>query len=583
MEASSVCRACIDTHFCRDKGHALCPTCGTNLGANPGEKLRPDSHLADLVLKLFPLEQPQPASQHHHNHHHRHHPPHQHELPRQHQHQHQHEKRGEGGGKGPGGAGGAPPAGVKAVEPEPLVTPQPEAPPRKRFKLAKGRSSSVNGQHEEGNSRGEWGGLLRRGAAVPPGSAAGMTRRATPGGGGAHPTPAHVHVHAHTSVRMLAEKVARGELEPLSVVHELERLGGGDLLEGMLPPPSASPPPVAAPAPPPAAPPPAAATATAAGPFINGLTPSPSPSLLLPGLLRSQGDPLYSATSFHWSSPHRLAPGYDNSAERAMEEQQQQQQQQWQWKSQHSRQHRSLPHGPSPPLLPPSPTPNSPTPAPTLTATATATGPTACCAPPGEPLGGERGKTQTHLEKEKTKKEKREKTKGDVDGFKAAYTSPPLLQSWHTKAEMRQQMEGERGLGAPLLVGAEADDESSTHMWIELQAWREKATPQRQLAELPKKYLKARNREMPISKVRQYVAQNLGMRNPSHVEMLCRGQPLLPALKLQQVLNFWNETVCDEASPTAGSDNRAAGSQELERSSGNNQRLVLSYRGSFTR
>lgn len=55
-------------------------------------------------------------------------------------------------------------------------------------------------------------------------------------------------------------------------------------------------------------------------------------------------------------------------------------------------------------------------------------------------------------------------------------------------------------------------------------------------------YLRIKDGKMPVSSIQKYLVKKLDLKSEAEVEILCRGQPVLPTQQLQNLVDLWFRT-----------------------------------------
>ncbi|KAG2694051.1 hypothetical protein I3760_08G123200 [Carya illinoinensis] len=79
-------------------------------------------------------------------------------------------------------------------------------------------------------------------------------------------------------------------------------------------------------------------------------------------------------------------------------------------------------------------------------------------------------------------------------------------------------------------------------------------------------YLRIKDGKMPVSFIQKYLVKKLNLTSEAEVEIMCRGQPVIPSLQLHNVVDLWFQT--------ASTSKKVAASVG---SSGNDFVMALSY------
>ncbi|XP_057967483.1 E3 ubiquitin protein ligase DRIP1-like [Malania oleifera] len=80
-------------------------------------------------------------------------------------------------------------------------------------------------------------------------------------------------------------------------------------------------------------------------------------------------------------------------------------------------------------------------------------------------------------------------------------------------------------------------------IWFSLIACDDKA--ELALPQIPKRYIHTKHGNLPVSYIGKYLATKLNLKHESEVEILCFGQPLLPNLSLQNLVEIWAQATAN--------------------------------------
>ncbi|CAN1233524.1 E3 ubiquitin protein ligase DRIP2, partial [Linum perenne] len=75
-------------------------------------------------------------------------------------------------------------------------------------------------------------------------------------------------------------------------------------------------------------------------------------------------------------------------------------------------------------------------------------------------------------------------------------------------------------------------------VWFSLVASNDK-NEDASLPQIPTPYLRIKDGKMPVSFIQKYLVKKLDLSNEAEVEIMCRGQPVVPTLQLQNLVDLW--------------------------------------------
>ncbi|XP_008456088.1 E3 ubiquitin protein ligase DRIP2-like isoform X5 [Cucumis melo] len=123
---------------------------------------------------------------------------------------------------------------------------------------------------------------------------------------------------------------------------------------------------------------------------------------------------------------------------------------------------------------------------------------------------------------------------------------PETMKRKRLRATARNKAAASGELGSPaqlVLDASAAKCRRNSPIWFTLIAsedsFRKGGFP---LPQISTPYLRIKDGKMPVSSIQKYLVKKLDLKSEAEVEILCRGQPVLPTQQLQNLVDLWFRT-----------------------------------------
>ncbi|CAN1233530.1 E3 ubiquitin protein ligase DRIP2 [Linum perenne] len=127
------------------------------------------------------------------------------------------------------------------------------------------------------------------------------------------------------------------------------------------------------------------------------------------------------------------------------------------------------------------------------------------------------------------------------DEFKDTNPDPPPVKRRRlTAARRRAAMSEELSASTQVILDAAMRNGNRRDLpvWFSLVASNDK-NEDASLPQIPTPYLRIKDGKMPVSFIQKYLVKKLDLSNEAEVEIMCRGQPVVPTLQLQNLVDLW--------------------------------------------
>ncbi|CAN1233523.1 E3 ubiquitin protein ligase DRIP2, partial [Linum perenne] len=129
----------------------------------------------------------------------------------------------------------------------------------------------------------------------------------------------------------------------------------------------------------------------------------------------------------------------------------------------------------------------------------------------------------------------------EMDEFKDTNPDPPPVKRRRlTAARRRAAMSEELSASTQVILDAAMRNGNRRDLpvWFSLVASNDK-NEDASLPQIPTPYLRIKDGKMPVSFIQKYLVKKLDLSNEAEVEIMCRGQPVVPTLQLQNLVDLW--------------------------------------------
>ncbi|XP_062084463.1 E3 ubiquitin protein ligase DRIP2-like [Humulus lupulus] len=149
--------------------------------------------------------------------------------------------------------------------------------------------------------------------------------------------------------------------------------------------------------------------------------------------------------------------------------------------------------------------------------------------------------SQSYMPKTKIKEPEQAKVKNNSNG--TSLLPGPVKRRRLRAANRNRAASSGESASAQVMLDASGANRSrrNSPIWFSLVASEER----KGVASLPQIsacYLRIKDGKMPVSFIQKYLVKKLELKDEAEVEILCRGQPVLPSLPLQNLVDLWFRT-----------------------------------------
>uniref|UniRef100_A0A803PZN9 RING-type domain-containing protein n=1 Tax=Cannabis sativa TaxID=3483 RepID=A0A803PZN9_CANSA len=149
--------------------------------------------------------------------------------------------------------------------------------------------------------------------------------------------------------------------------------------------------------------------------------------------------------------------------------------------------------------------------------------------------------SQSYEPKTKTKESEQTKVKNNGNGT-TVLPGPVKRRRMRAANRKRAASSGESASAQVMLDASGANrDRRDSPIWFSLVASEDKKG-EVSLPQISACYLRIKDGKMPVSFIQKYLVKKLDLKEETEVEILCRGQPVLPTLPLQNLVDLWFRT-----------------------------------------
>ncbi|CAN1765848.1 E3 ubiquitin protein ligase DRIP2 [Linum perenne] len=138
--------------------------------------------------------------------------------------------------------------------------------------------------------------------------------------------------------------------------------------------------------------------------------------------------------------------------------------------------------------------------------------------------------------------------------------TPPVKRRRLTAASQRKEaMADGLSASAQLMLDAAMNNRRNCSVWFSLVATTDDKNVDTSLPQIPACYLRIKDSKMLVSSIQKYIVKKLELSNENEVEIMCRGEPVVPTLQLQKLVDLWfmnnatTKKVAAAAAPSVGS------------------------------
>ncbi|CAN1271242.1 E3 ubiquitin protein ligase DRIP2, partial [Linum perenne] len=116
--------------------------------------------------------------------------------------------------------------------------------------------------------------------------------------------------------------------------------------------------------------------------------------------------------------------------------------------------------------------------------------------------------------------------------------TPPVKRRRLTAASQRKEaMADGLSASAQLMLDAAMNNRRNCSVWFSLVATTKNVDTS--LPQIPACYLRIKDSKMLVSSIQKYIVKKLELSNENEVEIMCRGEPVVPTLQLQKLVDLW--------------------------------------------
>ncbi|CAK9323503.1 unnamed protein product [Citrullus colocynthis] len=157
---------------------------------------------------------------------------------------------------------------------------------------------------------------------------------------------------------------------------------------------------------------------------------------------------------------------------------------------------------------------------------------------PGE-VDGSEAQASKSRNREGKRKQKRENGKTRADPVSPETEKPKKLRRVRQK---RESFYGDSSLTPQVVLDASSarHERKAGPIWLSLIASDQEGDVS--LPQIPAKYLRIKDRNLPVSFVQKYLMRKLDLPSESEVEVKCMGHPVVPTLDLHSLVDLWLQT-----------------------------------------
>lgn len=150
---------------------------------------------------------------------------------------------------------------------------------------------------------------------------------------------------------------------------------------------------------------------------------------------------------------------------------------------------------------------------------------------------------QSYMPKSKTKEPEQTKLKNNSNG---ASLLPGPVKRRRLRVANRNRAassSGELSTSAQVILDASGANHNrrNSPIWFSLVAF-EDGKGDASLPQISACYLRIKDGKMPVSFIQKYLVKKLDLTSETEVQILCRGQPVLPTVQLQNLVDLWFRT-----------------------------------------
>ncbi|CAN1271243.1 E3 ubiquitin protein ligase DRIP2, partial [Linum perenne] len=118
--------------------------------------------------------------------------------------------------------------------------------------------------------------------------------------------------------------------------------------------------------------------------------------------------------------------------------------------------------------------------------------------------------------------------------------TPPVKRRRLTAASQRKEaMADGLSASAQLMLDAAMNNRRNCSVWFSLVATTNDKNVDTSLPQIPACYLRIKDSKMLVSSIQKYIVKKLELSNENEVEIMCRGEPVVPTLQLQKLVDLW--------------------------------------------